>query len=562
MPVLAAMVPVVAAAWLVAQYGVDVPRLDDWSLATVLTCEEAERAGESCLGWRSLGRQHVESRPVTSRLLVIALATFVGFDVRWLMGGSVLAAGVVSLCVLWLARTTLHVSPAGVGWLWAATNVLLFGVAQAETWLHGAQVAAYLVLATLYGALLLSLTQKSPGARALGGVALAATGTFSMTSGLLAWVLVPPVFALWLGGRRRTPWLGVWALGAALALGLYFVGFEDRSPGDWQALSSPHLVVAYALVFLGAPFGSAFGLETPGAVWISGAVGVALTGVLAACLRVLVRRRERACWQRVAPWLAIAAFACGSAVMAGVGRFAMGVPQALAPRYFVWSLELGVALLFLVTIACEGRRRILRGASVLAAVLLVCFAATSLRVGLRLEGERARQLTMKSALAFALAAPERPWLGFLFPFPDRLVTRARILDARGLLAPPLVRSDRIAERADSAEPRPEAGAISQYRWLADELVLRGRAWLPQRGSPADAVLLCAAAPGGDARVVALLAARTDLGGEAAAVPEWGGRLSRARLREGETIVTAWAYDARLGRAFRLAGDVPVVAPSP
>jgi len=43
------MLPVLAAAWLVAEYGVDVPRLDDWSLATVITCE-----GEpSCFDWRS-----------------------------------------------------------------------------------------------------------------------------------------------------------------------------------------------------------------------------------------------------------------------------------------------------------------------------------------------------------------------------------------------------------------------------------------------------------------------------------------------------------------------------
>jgi len=63
--------------------------------------------------------------------------------VRWLMLGSLVAAAVASFCVLRLARATLPLGPARVGWLWAAANVLLFGIAQAETWLHAAQVAAY-----------------------------------------------------------------------------------------------------------------------------------------------------------------------------------------------------------------------------------------------------------------------------------------------------------------------------------------------------------------------------------------------------------------------------------
>lgn len=67
--------------WFIASHGVDVPRLDDWSLATVLRCGDEG----SCLAWANIGRQHVESRPVTSRLLVLALAPVVGFDVRSLM---------------------------------------------------------------------------------------------------------------------------------------------------------------------------------------------------------------------------------------------------------------------------------------------------------------------------------------------------------------------------------------------------------------------------------------------------------------------------------------------
>jgi hypothetical protein len=59
---------------LIAVYGVDVPRLDDGSLAAVL------RSGEDALTGSALARQHVESRPLSSRLVVLALAPIAGFD--------------------------------------------------------------------------------------------------------------------------------------------------------------------------------------------------------------------------------------------------------------------------------------------------------------------------------------------------------------------------------------------------------------------------------------------------------------------------------------------------
>ena len=96
---LATLFPV-ATFGLIFCYGVDVPRLDDWSLSTIL------QPGEDGLSWSRLARQHVESRPLTSRLVVLALAPFSGFNVRWLMYASFLAACLVSWSLLRLGRTT------------------------------------------------------------------------------------------------------------------------------------------------------------------------------------------------------------------------------------------------------------------------------------------------------------------------------------------------------------------------------------------------------------------------------------------------------------------------
>jgi hypothetical protein len=401
--------------------------------------------------------------------------------------------------------------------------------------------------------------------RVLGGIGIATTATFSMTSGFMSWLLLPPVWALGAPPRHWTRWLVVWALGGAAVSTLYFWGFEDRSPGDWQALREPHRAVAYTLVFLGAPFGRALGSGGSDVLVLSGVVGAVLLGGAAGSVLSLLQARDADRWRRAAPFIALAAFACGVAAMAALGRLAFGLDQALSPRYTAWSIYLAVSLLFLVPIAFEGRRGVLRGAAVLAALGLCLHTVTSWQVLQDADAARRQHLTLRAAVDFARVAPEPPLLRKLFPWPDRLITRATFLSERGLMARPLAPSGRVMEIAASRDPVFEAGAIHRYVLDAEALVLEGWAVLPERNEPAHAVLLCAEVPGtnqGDPRVVAVVGTgRPEAAGAAAsgrggpAGSGWNRRLDLTRLRDDESLVTAWAYDSISGRAVRLAGEV-------
>jgi len=546
----------VSVAWLIAVYAVDVPRLDDWSLATVL------RSGDDASSWARLARQHVESRPLTSRLLVLALAPITGFDVRGWMAASWLAACVVSGCLLGLARATFPGSPRAALWGWAAANALVFGIAQATTWLHGCHVGSYFVLAFLA----LGLRVSRPGARPLlrvaAAAACAAAASFSLAVGLLAWLLLPVAWGPWVASRRRAGWL--WGGAFAAVAALYFWDWAPRSPGDGIALREPHRALLYALVFLGAPFGRAVG-EGDAATIASALCGTLLVaGALASGAR-LARARDRGRFLRAAPWIALAGFGLASAALAAWGRLAYGIESALAPRYVVWSVSLPVALLFLAPVAFEDRRRWRRPALALAAALLLAYGVTSGRALAGAADERRQHLLLKSVVAFSRVAPEYAWLGELFPWPDRLQARAGFLSARGLLHPPLVGSDRVLEIARDPEPNLEAGAIESFRRVSDGVVVVGRAALPERREGADAVLLCAAGEDGEPRVVAVAGvgtARPDGSRPAARGPypqlEWGVRLDSSRLPAAATVLTAWAYDALTGEAVRLAGEVPLV----
>ena len=247
---LATLFPV-ATFGLIFCYGVDVPRLDDWSLSTIL------QPGEDGLSWSRLARQHVESRPLTSRLVVLALAPFSGFNVRWLMYASFLAACLVSWSLLRLGRTTFPGESVRVLWLWAGANALVFGLSQSVTWLHGCHIGTYLVLATLGLGLVVSQSSGPTRARVGAAIGLATAASFSLGAGWLAWLLLPVVWAQTLRGRSLLLWGSVWCLAFVSVLGLYLWGFEDRTPGQATALRAPHRALAYALVFLGSPFGKA-----------------------------------------------------------------------------------------------------------------------------------------------------------------------------------------------------------------------------------------------------------------------------------------------------------------
>ena len=241
--------------------------------------------------------------------------------------------------------------------------------------------------------------------------------------------------------------------------------------------------------------------------------------------------------------------------------------QALSPRYTAWSIYLPVALLFLVPVAFEGRRRVVSAGAALAALGLCLHAVTSWHVLAQADTVRREQLRLRASLDFAHVVPDRDRLRQLFPWPDRLLARSAFLNGHGLLGRPLAPSDHVLEIASSRAPVPAAGSIERYRLDSGGLLLRGWAVLPERGEPAHAVLLCAEVPGresGGPRVVAVVSTgqpRPELARATARAATgrsgWNHRFDVSRLREGESLLTAWAYDSISGRAVRLGGEIRV-----
>ena len=292
--------------------------------------------------------------------------------------GPLLACGSFLLLVLLLRRAMPELA--------AATSIplawLVFSFYQHLNWIMSWQSAwHYANLFVIAAVVVLALGR--PGWPALAAaVALAACATFSRSHGMVAW---PALFVvLWLR-RYSLPQRAAWIAAGVAAVAFYLRGSGITIGGSrsssWNNFDpgEPLRIARTVLSQLGAPMGN-------GSYALASVVGTLGLLLLAANAGYLLRRLGAARGREVlAPWLALAAFAVGCAVMVGAARMVVmsEVGLALWGGYSTTAILLWVALcaVALAAMAGTGRPRLLAIANLAAAILLVpLYVATHLGI--------------------------------------------------------------------------------------------------------------------------------------------------------------------------------------
>ncbi len=365
---LLALVPPTVLVLCVASFGVNVPVWDDWAMVPLL-----QKAYAGTLSAADLWEPYTQHRMIVSRLVTLAGARLTGWNVRYEMALAVLCAlGLWLLLLRQSARSAAALGRTFPPWLPVLVALLVFGLSAHEAWFTGFQFYNPLLALTAAGVLFL-LTRPAWSRSALAGaclVALVATYTFGI--GLLLW----PLGALALWWRRAedrrylTQVLPVWLL---LGLGNFLAYFHNFTlPGGENApgfaLGNPGEYLRFVCNYLGAPL---WFVSVGPAFWM-GLVGM---GLVAALTWTMVRRQRQA-WPAVQPYLLLALYALGCALMSGLGRSGAGADKAMAPRYIPLSTLLWVAVVVMGALAMPsgsllrrtGRQLVATGA--LAALLL------------------------------------------------------------------------------------------------------------------------------------------------------------------------------------------------
>ena len=486
--------PALYIGWFVARYGVEVPSMDDWEMATIIA---KTHAGE--LTFHDLFKQQEEARMIFPALLFILSGLDRHWDVRDEMMLSVVICAVTTLGVyLLLRRSGLGVVATALCF-WVS-SFLIFSPAQFELWLFASGLPSFIPVACIIGALLACETRWSGVAKFASCALLATVSTFTLAHGMLAWGLTFPVFLAGHRPPRWKGWLAVWCALAAAAAAAYF--YEYRKPPhlpDFASALSAGDYVQFLLAFVGGSLGCSAEQQRVALAVAAGAIACA--GLTAAAVYALSRLRDAAFSRQVLPWFAVALYSIASGVLVVLGRGAFGLEYAISSRYVTFSLYALVAVVALLAILRSDmlkRQRLSGARAILAAVILLgttgsyLYAAHFDNAVRTLHSIAARNRLARSAIVFSPAVDTSAIIKRInYPDPKHAMAQASQLDELRLLRPPLIRTAEIR-----ALPHSEVDEQMAAGWCdaivpadGDEFRASGWATLNGKGRPADAVLL-------------------------------------------------------------------------
>jgi hypothetical protein len=367
----------------------------------------------------------------------------------------------LSVISFWLTAAGLFVLLRRSGLEFAALAIsfwlmvlVLFSPAPFELWLFASGFPSFLPVLFLVTALVVIGGRASILSKFFLCGALAVASTFTLAHGLLAWGLTFPVLLVAQRPPRWRRWLGLWLIAAAICAGIYFFGYEKPAgPPQFAPPVSPLEYLSFILQFLGGGLAYSLKDQPATAATIFGLFQVAL--LVIASIYAVRHRNDRRFVAKVVPWFALAFFACGSALLAALGRVGFGASYALASRYVPFSLLLTLAVIALVALVLDdyvpaaGSRRARRWGVVTAGVLLIAYlvpykvAAENTLFFLRAYSANYR--LARGAIHFSRVIDTAALIKQKVypPDPDYVVRNAAALDDLNLLRPPLARSNHL-----------------------------------------------------------------------------------------------------------------------
>lgn len=354
-----ASLPLAVLLYKLPHYGFTFPYWDEWYVASLI-----DRAQSGQLLFHDYWVQHNEHRPLFPRLLMVGMALLTRWNVAWELAANVLFAFGCFVLLAWLGLRQAD-SARRPWWLAPVFSFFVFSWGQMENWVWGWQIEWFMGGLCVVGGIVLLAGGLPQWPALIVAILLGGVASYSMANGLLYWFAALPV-VLW--GRTPAPgadtraerqrlWLRLlfWAAAAVLVFQTYLIDYKkpEVSPSFSILWTSPLVFSKYVLLYLGSPVAAIFyppiwhGPDPAPAVWpqyvpgLLGCVGFVLLFV------GLFRKGGRVRYE-LTPWLSLAAYAIGGALLTGMGRAGFGAAHGLTSRY------IGVSLLFWCALAGLG----------------------------------------------------------------------------------------------------------------------------------------------------------------------------------------------------------------
>jgi hypothetical protein len=566
LPLLLAVLPAIFTGAAIPIFAVDTPLWDEWLIGGYL-----EKFAHGTLSLRNLFEQQNEYRQFFPNLVLVGLGWLTSWDVRYWMAASFILAVLVSFNIYRLGKWSLGRTK-DAAWAWFIANLIIFSPVQYENWLQGQQLVYFTAIACFTTALLVAST---PNLRTVTKFSLCAVtaiiSSFSSANGLLCWILLLPILAwsesseeLW----RKKWWIAAWLAGFVGSAILYFHDYRHPGHDPLAALHmNPLKIAGYYLITLGTPL-------TP-----TRAIPAALGGFVLLTLFCWsswrfwqLRRRSDFQAQRFLSWLSLGAYSVLTAALITFGRIGLDTESHLSPiRYTTFTSYLPVALVYLVPMMLRHDPQLRFFSfkfSTTVALRSLCVALVLLQFanylfGIRyMSNYRISSLYKKSCSLFVNVVDDKCLTERVFPDLDGLKARINPADQLGFIRPGLIRSNRVYDIVGTQNPENGAGVFQSLDRTEDgNFVASGWAKLPDRDNPADAILLAFAGDDSSPIIFAIGIPNNNrdvasalLRGGTYGDSRWSESFSPGKISSGRVILSAWAFDASSGKAYKLTGE--------
>lgn len=565
-----AIIPAVLILTVILKYGVDVPYWDEWYYAEFFV-----KLSQKVLTLKDLFALQNEYRQFFPNLIFVGLGWLTNWNKRYELLVSFALACIVSFNLYQLGKLTIGGNSLGRMIIYFLTNLLVFSPIQDFNWLTGMQIVYFVPIACLTTCLVIAYSRLSLRAKIVLGICLAVISTFSSANGLVCWLVLP--LLIWPTSRKdlvEKKWMVlIWVVAAIGSIAFYFNGYHKppAHPSVAEGLIHPLKAAGYFLILLGKavdPGDAIFisNLSGTGHRVLAAAVGLAMLVLFT--LSALYAKRDTGLTHRAAGWLMLGTYSILTGILITIGRVGFGTEQALSLRYTTFTLYLPIALVHLVPMVLK--RRVPEGTTSTGSKLLISALVTSVIISnLVIYPHHTKQLIVfstklsvgKACLLF-INVIEDDCVKTLFPKVDYLKMAANKLDSLNFLRPGLIKSSRVQDIAAANPDNPGSHGSLDSMIHKGENVYTASGWavLAKGGDPADAILLAYDRAAGDSVIFAL----ADTGGERMVAARflgmgspshyaWQKQISINNLPGNPVTITAWAFNARLGKAVQLDG---------
>jgi len=348
------IIPMALLIYVVAQYAVDVPFLDQWELVPLL-----DKMYHGELTFHDLWAQQNEHRIFFPRIIMLVLARLTHWNINYELALNIIfALGIFAIFVYQIKITGRKLAVACLPWAIPAVSLVVFSVSQYQNWLWGWQLLMFLNVLAVVGGIVLLANEPFRWWKFAAATLLGVVATYSFANGALFWPIgLMILFLLKTGARQKGRAAAIWILIGTLTLGGFFYQYQEPDKHSLLGLflGMPVEYAAYVFKYIGGICAPHVGGDISLKGTFAFVFGLAAT-ITGSWVAWALCRRKIADPGTLLPYFSLCLYSVGSALVTGIGRLDLGSNQALASRYCTMTTPLWVSLIvFLILLMNNGK---------------------------------------------------------------------------------------------------------------------------------------------------------------------------------------------------------------